>query len=371
MRTSFFLGLLVFLHIQIGCSRGFNPRDVPKRVAKCKAINRKDNEVKDIEIHYADVNPKANKTLVMVHGWPSLWSTWSNQIEEFQNEYHIIAPDNRGFGSSTHPGDVESSGTMGDLVGDLVCVLHDAGVKSAVCLGHDWGAQICWEAARMRPDIFSGVVAAVVPYISAAGPFIPIAALIDQLPRLTYQLFFSDNTSEAIAELDRDIRRTLRATLRSVDSPPPESFLTNKESFLHGWHETPEIDPIPFFTEEEEEYMVEQYSIQGFQHSLQFYTHGNRRGSWTFGSAQGNHSIPQPALSILPTQDPVADWHHASKLLGSEKFIPHLTVETIDAAHWPQLEKPNEFNVILRKWLDNFHYGPVHAEKPMKISDEL
>jgi soluble epoxide hydrolase / lipid-phosphate phosphatase len=90
----------------------------------------------------------------MVHGWPSLWSTWSYQIQEFQvrsriknvflfsfvkyclqDDYHLIVPDLRGFGSSTHPDDVQSSGTMGDMVGDLVCILEHANVKSAICVG--------------------------------------------------------------------------------------------------------------------------------------------------------------------------------------------------------------------------------------------
>ena len=52
---------------------------------------------------------------------------------------------------------------MFDLVRDMICVLNDAGVDKAICLGHDWGAQVCWEAARMRPDIFEAVAVAVVP----------------------------------------------------------------------------------------------------------------------------------------------------------------------------------------------------------------
>ena len=29
------------------------------------------------------VNPGASRTLLLVHGWPSLWSSWSNQILHF------------------------------------------------------------------------------------------------------------------------------------------------------------------------------------------------------------------------------------------------------------------------------------------------
>lgn len=113
----------------------FSPKSYPKSVATCPAINRATNETVELQLHYVDINPKAETTLIMVHGWPSLWSTWSNQILEFQDEYHMIAPDLRGFGASTHPGDVQSSGTMGDLVGDLVCIMEHAGVQSAVCIG--------------------------------------------------------------------------------------------------------------------------------------------------------------------------------------------------------------------------------------------
>lgn len=116
-------------------------------------------------VDYVDINPDAgaNRTLLLVHGWPGLWSIWSNQIQHFQNKYRLIIPDLRGFGDSTHPGDVQASGSYSDLVGDLVCVMEKAGAQNVVCIGHDWGSQICHEAARMRPDLFQGVVGAALP----------------------------------------------------------------------------------------------------------------------------------------------------------------------------------------------------------------
>jgi len=33
---------------------------------------------------YVDINPKADKTLLFVHGWPRLWAGWKYQIQEFQ-----------------------------------------------------------------------------------------------------------------------------------------------------------------------------------------------------------------------------------------------------------------------------------------------
>lgn len=39
----------------------------------------------------------------------------------------------------------------------------------------------------------------------------------------------------AAVELEQDIRRTLRATYRTVASPPPDMFLMSNESFLSAW----------------------------------------------------------------------------------------------------------------------------------------
>ncbi|RDB20271.1 Bifunctional epoxide hydrolase 2 [Hypsizygus marmoreus] len=330
-------------------STPFNPREYTQHTATCKATKRAPTkETVDIALRYVDVNPRAKETILMVHGWPSLWSTWSNQIQEFKNDYHLVVPNLRGFGNSTHPGDPRSSGTMGDLVGDLVCILEHANVHSAICMGHDWGSQLCYDAARMRPDIFTAVIGAVVPYIPAAGPFVPLKHLVTALPKLTYQLYFDSKTDEAVAELDQDIRRTLRATLRTVDSPPPDEYLTSPDSFLAAWADIP---PIPFFTPEEEDYFVEQYGIQGFRNTLQFYMTENRRGAWELAHTHGNYTILQPALAVYPLNDPVADWTVASRLLKTNDFVPHLTTEVLEGAHWVHLEQPDKFNAIVRRWL--------------------
>ena len=74
------------------------------KTASCTAVNRAIDEATTIEIRelrlqeylpsaltpllreidYVDVNPKAKETLVLVHGWPGIWSTWKHQIDEFK-----------------------------------------------------------------------------------------------------------------------------------------------------------------------------------------------------------------------------------------------------------------------------------------------
>ncbi|KAL0064870.1 hypothetical protein AAF712_008123 [Marasmius tenuissimus] len=360
----------------------FNPREYGskhKRFATCDAVKRNaDHAVVQITMSYIDINPTAEKTLLLVHGWPSLWSSWAYQIQAFKNDYRLIIPDLRGFGDSTHPDDVESSGTMYDHVGDLSCILHHAHQNKnknknrgkAICVGHDWGSAVCYEAGRSRPDLVEAVVGVAVPYIPSAGDFVPIKHLVPLLPKLTYQLFFSGKTEEAIAELDRDIKRSVRATLRTGGSPPPETFLTSEETFLGAWSGVDEIPPVPFFSEEEEEYFVEEYGKQGFRNTLQFYTDSNRYATWKFVNDQGNHTIPQPVLAVLPKHDPVADWALAVKLLKSEMFLPQLTTEMVEGGHWAHIEFPEEFNAVLKRWLDGLDLGKKDSGEA-RVVDEL
>ena len=100
---------------------------------------------------------------------------------------------------------------------------------------HDWGSQIAYEAARERPDVFTAVVGISGPYVAAVGPYTPISTLVPLVPHFAYQVYFAEQTSAAIAELNKDIRRTLRATLRTVASPPPSDFLTSNTSYLDAW----------------------------------------------------------------------------------------------------------------------------------------
>ncbi|KAA1477488.1 alpha/beta-hydrolase [Dentipellis sp. KUC8613] len=353
----------------------FNPRAYTKKVAKCPAVNRAEEKKVEIDIHYADINPTAERTLLLVHGWPSLWSSWKYQIQDLQDEYRLIVPDQRGFGASTHPGDVKTSGTMIDLAGDLTCVLANAGVHNAICIGHDWGSQVCYEAGRERPDIFTALVGAALPYMPPAGPFVPIAALVPSFPHLAYQVFLDTTPDAAAAELRADTRRFLRGTLRDVASPPPPKFLTYTDSFMKGWDGVDPIAPIPFFTPDEEDYWVEQYEMQNLVNTLQFYSTANRKIYHDYAVAQANQTLPQPVLTVLPNDDPVFDGPTVVRLLHTEDYVPNLTIETMPGAHWLHLEHPDRFNKILRKWLAGIEKSAngtgSKAEETKGAHDEL
>jgi hypothetical protein len=55
---------------------------------------------------------------------------------------------------------------------------------------------------------------------------------------------------------------------------------------------------------------------------------------------------------------------------GSAKFLPHLTTVEVKAAHWPQLEAPEEVNDAIEKWLVAFPPSSAKGEEGRK-KDEL
>lgn len=59
-----------------------------------------------LTIHYIDLNPDAERTILLLHGLGANGSSWQLQFPELTAlGYRIIAPDTRGFGQSSYPSD--------------------------------------------------------------------------------------------------------------------------------------------------------------------------------------------------------------------------------------------------------------------------
>lgn len=102
--------------------RAFHPSQYKKSFATCKAVDRGGDAPVDVNLKlaYVDINPTAQKTIVMVHGWPSLWTTYRHQIDTLGKDYRLIIVELRGFGDSEHPDDLISSNSMLDVCGNSI-----------------------------------------------------------------------------------------------------------------------------------------------------------------------------------------------------------------------------------------------------------
>ena len=47
--------------------------------------------------------------VVLLHGWPESWYSWRHQLSALADAgFHVVAPDMRGFGRSSHPVEVSA-----------------------------------------------------------------------------------------------------------------------------------------------------------------------------------------------------------------------------------------------------------------------
>jgi len=54
-----------------------------------------------VRIHYATVGE--GPLMVMIHGFPDFWYSWSHQMEGLQDQYQVVAIDQRGYNLSDKP----------------------------------------------------------------------------------------------------------------------------------------------------------------------------------------------------------------------------------------------------------------------------
>src|SRR5215469_6800567 len=117
-----------------------------------------------IDMAVYESGPKDGLPVVLCHGFPELAYSWRHQLPALGAAgYHVVAPDQRGYGMTGGPAEV-SEYTMLHLVGDVIGLMDGLGAAKAVVAGHDWGAPVAWNTALMRPDRVRGVIGLSVPY---------------------------------------------------------------------------------------------------------------------------------------------------------------------------------------------------------------
>jgi pimeloyl-ACP methyl ester carboxylesterase len=106
----------------------------------------------------------AGKPIVLCHGWPEHAFSWRHQVPALAAAgYHVIVPNQRGYGNSSRPTEVTDY-DIEHLSGDLVALLDHHGYEDAAFVGHDWGAFVVWGLTLLHPNRVNGVVALSLPY---------------------------------------------------------------------------------------------------------------------------------------------------------------------------------------------------------------
>jgi alpha/beta hydrolase fold len=115
--------------------------------------------------------------VLLIHGFPELAYSWRKIMPPLASAgYHVIAPDQRGYGRTTGWDDSYDADPdpfrMLNMVRDAMSLVFALGYREvAAVVGHDAGAPVAAWSALVRPDVFRSVTLMSSPF--AGAPNLP------------------------------------------------------------------------------------------------------------------------------------------------------------------------------------------------------
>ncbi len=126
-----------------------------------------------VQLNVAQTGLDNDELMLCLHGFPENHLSWRAFLRAFADRFHVVAPDNRGFGASDKPTSV-SGYAMSTIVGDIHALVSHLGKKPFTLIGHDWGGIVAWHFAAQYPELLERMIV-----INAPHPTIFQQALIN------------------------------------------------------------------------------------------------------------------------------------------------------------------------------------------------
>jgi pimeloyl-ACP methyl ester carboxylesterase len=346
---------------------------------------------------------KKRSLVMLLHGFPELAYSWRKQLIPLAEAgYHVVAPDQRGYGRTTgwdgnYDGDVGSF-RMFNLVKDILALVFALGYKNvASVIGHDFGSPVAAYCALTRPDVFKTVILMSAPFGGApALPFKTVAkkkpgtqsesasSNIHQdlanlpRPRKHYQWYYSSrDANEDMHHCPQGVHNFLRAYyhFKSADWKANQPFPLKTWSafelsklptyYVMDYHKgmaetaaeampTPdEVAECNWLTEEELKVYSTEYIRNGFQGGLQWYRCATDPNFSEDLQIFSGRTIDVPAWFIAGA----SDWgsYQAPGRLeemrskACTKMRPPCFIQ--GAGHWVQQEQPDLVSQHLLKFI--------------------
>jgi pimeloyl-ACP methyl ester carboxylesterase len=347
----------------------------------------------------AGFETKGRPCLLLLHGFPELAYSWRKVMPQLAAAgYHVIAPDQRGYGRTTgwdadYDGDLASF-RLTNLVRDALGLVSAFGYRSVdAVFGHDFGSGVAAWCALLRPDVFRSVALMSAPF---AGPpqlafntadeparpatedpvYRELAAL--PRPRKYYQRYYS--TREANNDMHR-APQGLHDFLRGYYHHKSADWKDNKPYPLKTWsagelakmptyyvmdlakdmaatvaEEMPsatEIAANQWLPDSELAFYNAEYARTGFQGGLQWYRCGTSAAFVPELQIWSGRTIDVPSAFISGKQD----WGTYQRpgvyeRMQSKACTKMIGCHLIDGAgHWVQQEQPAEVGRLLLQFL--------------------
>jgi epoxide hydrolase A/B len=308
-------------------------------------------QTNNIKMHYVEAG--SGPVVVLCHGWPESWYSWRHQIPAVAAAgFRAIAPDQRGYGQTDAPQQIESYNIF-NLVGDIVGLVNSLGVSDAILIGHDWGAPVAWHSALLRPDLFRGCGLLSVPFIprSAVRPS-AMWQMIEGEDKWFYQHYFQE-PGRAEADFEANLRTTLKKALygASGDAPLGDRFEPLFPRALRPLDMIREPEKLPaWLTEADVDFFAGEFRRSGFRGGLNWYR--NLERNWELTAFLDGAKLRQPSMFAVGDQDVSLRMVPDALAFVDVGMVECRSTTVIPGTgHWIQQERPHEINDLLISFL--------------------
>jgi pimeloyl-ACP methyl ester carboxylesterase len=291
--------------------------------------------------------------VLLVHGFPESWYSWRRQLPVLAAAgYRAVAVDVRGYGRSSRP-EAVTAYRMTELVADSVAVVEALGERSAVIVGHDWGANIAAHSALLRPDVFRAVGLLSVPYTPPGGPK-PSEVFAGMGGEDEFYVSYFQEPGRAEREIEPDVRGWLAGFYAALsgDTMPapgaPDPHFVSPGATLRDRFPT---DRLPSWLGKAElDVYAAEFERTGLTGALNRYRCMDH--DWEDFQSFAGAPIPQPSLFLGGALDASTTWL-TDAIEAYPTTLPGLRASHLleGCGHWIQQERPDEVNQHLTAWL--------------------
>jgi pimeloyl-ACP methyl ester carboxylesterase len=109
---------------------------------------------KQVEINYYQQG-QGDSTLLFIHGWCIDGTYWENQVDYFSKAYNVFAIDLPGFGKSKAK---RTDWTIEEYANDVTAFIETMNLKNIIIIGHSMAGEIMLQTALTNNPLILGVV---------------------------------------------------------------------------------------------------------------------------------------------------------------------------------------------------------------------
>jgi pimeloyl-ACP methyl ester carboxylesterase len=120
-------------------------------------------------LRFAYLEEGSGPLVLLIHGFPDTAHSWDSVRPALAAAgYRAVAPFTRGYAPTEIPQSEEyDADTLG---GDILALVEALGEKSAVVVGHDWGAAAAYSAAALGPEKVRLLITVAIPHPASVVP---------------------------------------------------------------------------------------------------------------------------------------------------------------------------------------------------------